>query len=113
MAGKDVTMMNLTDYAWEIFDIARANDKDIGVGRDMFIANMEQKREAYQGASHLNYVALGQAWQNLGLEGQTKQRNLYNQIFGAKGRYYHKLCEIRAKGDKTGFDALVAKAVAE
>lgn len=109
------TTMKLTDYTWEIFDIAKANDKDIGVGKDMFIANLEQKQATYPGADHLNYAALGKAWQDLGIDEQTKQRNLYNRIVGVKqaGGHYRELCDLRAQGDRTGFERLVAEATGE
>lgn len=109
------TTMRLTDYTWEIFEIAKVNDKDIGVAKDMFIANLEQKQATYPGADTLDYVALGKAWHDLGIEEQTKQRNLYNHIVGVEkaGGHYHELCQLRANGDRNGFEKIVAEAANE
>lgn len=106
--------MKLTNYAKEIFDIAKENDKDIGVGRDMFLANLEQKEATYHGADGLDYAALGTAWAELPAEEKAAQKQLYNDVTAvtAAGGRYSDLCDARSTGDHEKFEAIVAEAVA-
>ena len=54
--------MRLNDFTPEIFDIATANNADIGVGMDMFIANVQHAGEAgykpYPGAEKIDWRLL-------------------------------------------------------
>ena len=54
--------MKLIPYLHEIFDIANANDMPWDVGIDMFLANIRNAGEEdlpyYEGAEHINYIAL-------------------------------------------------------
>ena len=106
--------MKLTDYAWEIYDIAKANDMDVGVGRDMFLANLENAGQEglphYEGADGVDYIALGQEWGAMSAEEQRTQKAMYNQVTRA---HYADLAQCRRNGDREGFDAILAGAVEE
>lgn len=106
--------MKLTDYAWDIYDIAKANDKDVGVGRDMFIANMENAGQEglpyYKGAESVDFVALGKEWSAMTAEERHDQKTMYNEVTRA---HYADLTQCRRNGDREAFDAILANAVEE
>lgn len=102
--------MNLNEHIWSIWNIGRENgNADIGVAKDMFIANLEQKKAAYHGADELDYAALGAAWDELSLEEKTAQREAYGAV--TRGRYKD-LTTARREDDRETFEAIVAEAVA-
>lgn len=106
--------MKLTDYAWEIYDIAKANDMDVGVARDMFVANLEnagvEGAPHYAGADGLDYTALGREWGAMSAEEQRNQKAMYNEVTRS---HYTDLAECRRNGDREKFDAIIANAVEE
>lgn len=101
--------MNINEHIWSIFDIGRENDADIGVAKDMFIANLEQKKAAYHGADELDYAALGAEWDKLSDGEKTAQREAYGAV--TRGRYKD-LTAARREDDRETFEATVAEAVA-
>lgn len=106
--------MKLVNYTWEIYDIAKKQDKDIGVARDMFIANMENAGDEtlpyYEGAEGINFEALGQEWCAMTAQEQWDEKNLYKTI--TRGNRAQ-LAKYRAANDRKGFDAVIAQAVEE
>lgn len=59
--------MRLTDYVNHIFDIAHENDVDVGVAKDMFMANVQagNKDHLYHGADQVDYDALKPHYEEL------------------------------------------------
>ena len=92
----------------------RNGNADIGVAKDMFISNLDQKKAAYHGADELDYEALGAAWAGLSLEEKTAQRETYRQITAVTeaGGRYKDLTAARRADDREAFEAVVAEAVA-
>lgn len=66
-------------YIWDIFCIARENNVDIGVGRDMFMKNVKEKKEIYLGAN-LDYNKIGEEYENLSSEQRTFELQNYTRI---------------------------------
>lgn len=66
-------------YIWDIFCIARENNVDIGVGRDMFMKNIKEKKEIYLGAN-LDYNKIGEEYENLSSEQRTFELQNYTRI---------------------------------
>lgn len=106
--------MKLVDYTWEIYEIAKKQDKDIGVARDMFIANMENAGDEtlpyYEGADDVDYIALGKEWCAMTAQEQWDEKNLYKTV--TRGNRAQ-LAKYRAANDRKGFDAVIAQAVEE
>lgn len=102
--------MKLTDYTWEIFEIAKEQDVDIGVARDMFIANLENAGEAgaphYAGADGLDYGALKGAWEAMAGQERGEAREAFTALTRA---HYKALTACRREGDREGFEAIVAE----
>lgn len=102
--------MKLTNHIWSIWNIGRENgNADIGVAKDMFIANLEQKKAAYHGADELDYEALGAAWDELSLEEKTAQREAYGAVTRSR---YKDLTAARREDDRETFERVVAETVA-
>lgn len=103
--------MKLTDYTWEIFDIAKEQDKDIGVARDMFVANLEnagvEGAPHYAGADSLDYTALGKEWGAMSAEEQWEAKEAFTAL---TREHYQELTACRREGDREGFEAIVAEA---
>ncbi len=58
-------MFDLKKYTYDIFCIARANEMDIGVGRDMFLANVRAGDHLYTGEYTIpDYKALKREYDN-------------------------------------------------
>ena len=106
--------MKLVDYAWEIFEIAKEQDMDVGVARDMFVANMQnvgvEGAPYYAGAEDIDYEALGAEWEAMDSEAQHKAKEEFREL---TKNHYTELTECRRKDDVEGFKAIVAAAVAE
>ena len=64
--------MELKNYVNEIINIAIANDKPWDVGKDMFIANIQnhgvENAPYYAGAGNFDYGAIRDEWMALSLE---------------------------------------------
>ena len=99
--------MKLTDYAWEIFDIAKEQDKDIGVGRDMFVANLEnagvEGAPHYAGADGLDYAALKGEWEAMTAQEQGEAKEAFTAL---TREHYQALTACRREGDREGFEAI-------
>ena len=106
--------MDLMEYKEEIIAIARANDVSWDVGRDMFLANLEnagvEGAPHYAGADGLDYTALGKEWGAMSAEEQRAQKTMYNEVTRS---HYTDLAECRRNGDREKFDATIANAVEE
>ena len=102
--------MNLKEYAWNIFEIAKANNEDLGIARRMLINNISQGR-AVNGGAGLDYAALKKEWE--AMDGKAREAALeelgaYLSDFSA-GAPYHSLCEAFERGDREAFDKVLAK----
>ena len=106
--------MNINAYIWSIFDLGKTNNVDIGVAKDLFLANLTQKKAVYPGADELDYAALGEEWEALSTKEQTAQREAYRQITAVTkaGGRYKDLTAARRAHDREQFEAVVAEAVA-
>lgn len=106
--------ININEHIWSIWNIGRENDVDIGVAKDMFITNLEQKKAVYHGADELDYAALGAEWEKLSTDQKTEQRETYRKITAVTdaGGRYKDLTTARRENDRERFEAIVAEAVA-
>ena len=66
----------LINYMWEMLDVARANGVDVGVGRDMFVANLNnfglEGAEFYPGAENMDYETASEQWKAMPLKEQAE-----------------------------------------
>lgn len=106
--------LNASKYLWEMWDIAGANDMDVGVGRDMFWANLnnygKEGAPHYAGADQLDYAALSEAWKAMPQEEQWEQKILCGFI---SRKYYGALVKARKAGDREKWERIAADAVAD
>lgn len=98
--------MKITDYTWEIFDVAKANDVGIEVGCDMFIANMEHKTATYKGANQFNFEYLGSEWDKLTPQEKVEEKARYEIL--VRG-YFKELTTARRENNKIEFERIVEK----
>lgn len=88
--------MHLYDYVNDIWDIAHANDVDIGVGKDMFLANIRNFGDPaaphYAGADDVDYGALQPYLPEL-----VESAEEYDKIVSAN---YNAIVEARKAGDR-------------
>lgn len=107
-------MKNFTEYLWEMWDIAGENDMDVGVGRDMFWANLNnhgvEGAPHYSGADHLDYAKLSAEWKSMTEEEQWEQKILCGHI---SRKCYNALVKARKEGDREKWEAIVEQAVAD
>lgn len=95
---------DIRNYIWNIFEISKAQDtNNIKLSLDMFITNMELSRERYEGASSLDYKKLHNDWANLGNNGQSIQRDIFNKVMY---NVYVALCDAWRAKDRRKFDLL-------
>lgn len=77
--------MELKKYVNEIVDIAKTNDMPWDVGKDMFIANIQNAGEEglpyYPGADEVDYAALKPEWEALSLEERADAKNAFNDWY--------------------------------
>lgn len=77
--------MKLINYKNEIRAIARANDVDIGVARDMFLANVRNAGNKglpyYAGADAVDYVALKAEIPAIGTQAYADMCNEFTEDF--------------------------------
>ena len=97
--------MELKHYIWNIYEIAKANNAQTDVARDMFIANLNQKANRYKGAD-LDYVTLGQLWQSMNTNAQHHEKVEFNRIVK---EYFAPLSKAWQAKDKKAFDAVIAQ----
>ena len=102
--------MNLKKYAWNIFEIAKANNEDLGVGRRMLINNIT-KGMAVNGGTELDYPALCRRWEAMDGEAQEaalEELDAYLTDFSTDAPY-HSLCRAFEQGDREAFEKVLAK----
>lgn len=103
---------NMTKYLWEMWDIARENQMDVGVGRDMFWANLNnhgiEGAEHYAGADQLDYAELSAAWKAMSQEERWEQKIVCGYVSRKNAMA---LSKARQAGDRAKWEAIVADAV--
>lgn len=105
---------NFAKYLWEMWDISKENKMDVGVGRDMFWANLNNhgKEDAphYLGADHLDWDKLAAAWNAMTEEEQWEQKIICGYVSRSK---YGSLVKARRAGDRVTWEEIVAAGVVE
>ncbi len=105
---------NMTKYLWEMWDIAHANKMDLGVGRDMFWANLNnhgvEGAPHYVGANQLDYAVPAAVWKTLSGEERGEQKILCSWICR---KYVNALADARKQGDRAKWERIVAQAVTD
>ena len=90
----------LINYMWEMLDVARANGVDVGVGRDMFVANLNnfgiEGAEFYPGAENMDYETASEQWKAMPLKEQAEARTAAKKAFQDN---YKELTAARGAGD--------------
>ena len=102
--------MNLKQYAWNVFEIAKANNEDLGVARRMLVNNIQQGR-AVNGGTELDYTALKKEWEAMdgkAQEAALEELNAYLSDFSTDAPY-HSLCRAFEQGDLEAFEKVLAK----
>ena len=94
-------MFNLNKHTWSIFDVAAENGVDIGVGKDMFLENVEKGRAVHPGAD-LDYAGLSGQWAALTDDERAAQKIAYGKM---TRELYETLTALRRAGDKAAFEA--------
>ena len=109
-----MSKQNLSKYLWEMWDIAKANNMDVGVGRDMFWANLNnhgiEGAPHYVGADQLDYAALSEQWKSMAEEEQWEQKIVCGHI---SRKCYNALVKARKAGDREQWEAIVAQGVVD
>lgn len=90
--------MKLHNFVNEIFDIAKENNVDVGVGTDMFLNNVYSGKARYKGAA-LDYAQLKPNFETL-----RKSRNDYDD---AVHEHYVGICDFRARGKRDAAKELI------
>lgn len=97
--------MNLRNYIWNIYEIAKTNNVQRDVAKDMFIANLNAGTDKYKGATGVSYRRLGMKWKALSSVEKRKQQNEFHDIIT---NYFKPLSEAWQAGDRKAFDAVIA-----
>ena len=97
--------MELKNYIWNIYEIAKANNVARDVARDMFIANMELGTDKYKGATNVSYRRIGLKWKALTADQKHREKVEFNRI---TKEYLKPLSEAWQAGDRKAFDAVIA-----
>lgn len=96
--------MKLKDYIWDIYTIAKVNNAQTDVAMDMFVANLNQKADKYQGAN-VDYEKLGAEWRAMTLKEQGVEKAAFNRITKA---YLVPLSKAWRAKDRKAFDSVIA-----
>jgi hypothetical protein len=97
-------MFDLKKYTYEIFCIAGENDMDIGVGRDMFLANVRAGDHLYSGEHTIpDYKALKREYDNSTDTDIIAALQDYSNFTKAN---YKELTQMYVKKDIEGFKRL-------
>ena len=102
--------MNLKPYAWNIFEIAKENNEDLGAARRMLVNNISQGR-AVNGGADLDYAALKKEWEAMDGEAQKaalEELNKYITDFSTDAPY-HSLCKAFEQGDREAFEKVLER----
>lgn len=99
----------LINYMWEMLDVAKANGVDVGVGRDMFVANLNnfgiEGAEFYAGAEKMDYEAASEQWKAMSLKEQADAKTAAKK---AMQDNYEALTAARREGDTAAFYRVLA-----
>lgn len=99
----------LLNYLWDMMDVAKANGVDVGVGRDMFVANLQNfgidGAEFYEGAPDVDYAAASEQWKAMSPKEQADAKTAAKK---AMQDNYEDLTEARLVGSRGKFDYIVA-----
>lgn len=94
-------MFDLKHYTFEIFCISDANKMDIGVGRDMFLANVRAGEHLYIGEKTVpDYQKLKREYDNTDTNSIVKNIQNYTRFIKAN---YKELAQLFVKKDEEGF----------
>ena len=97
-------MFDLKKYTYDIFCIAKANKMDIGVGRDMFLANVRAGYRLYTGEHTIpDYKALKREYDNSTNADIIAAIQDYSNFTKVN---YKELTQMYAKKDIEGFKRL-------
>lgn len=100
-------MSMLINYTWEVLDVAATNKVDVGVGRDMFVANLNnygiEGAEFYEGAD-VDYEALSAQWKSLSEAEQGEEKVLLRKFMQD---YVQDVIAARADNDKAKYYEIV------
>lgn len=100
-------MSMLINYTWEVLDVARTNKVDVGVGRDMFVANLNnfglEGAEFYPGAD-VDYEALSAQWKALSEAEQGNEKVLLRRFMLD---HVEEVIQARAENDKAKYYELI------
>lgn len=95
-------MFDIRDYMWDIFDIAKEEDADTGVGLDMFIANIRNKDDEaapkYGKSVKLDYDAIAKV---INID---EARKVYRRVTYT---FWPQLGAARRLGDRKKFEEIV------
>ena len=97
----------LKDYVWEIFAIAMANRTDAGTAQDMFVRNLQLRKEEYKGAS-LDYATMGKKWASLSYRDRYIEKSVCRGIIMYN---FEKLRKLWMEKNKSAFSAAVSSSV--
>lgn len=99
----------LINYLWAIMDVAKANGVDVGVGRDMFVANLNNYgidgAEFYAGADYVDYETASAQWKAMSAAEQAEAKTAAKNCMTDN---YEELTEARRVGSRAKFDDIIA-----
>lgn len=96
--------MKLKDYIWDIYTIAKRYNAQTDVAMDMFVANLNQKSDKYQGAT-IDYEKLGAEWREMSLQEQHNEKMEFDLI---TKKYLVPLSKAWRAKDRKAFDIVIA-----
>lgn len=103
----------LLNYLWDMMDVAKANGVDVGVGRDMFVANLNNcgvaGAEFYAGAESVDYATASAQWKALTSKEQADAKTAAKDCMTEN---YEDLTEARRVGSRAKFYDIVAHYIA-
>ena len=102
-------MFDIKKYTYEIWCISRANDVDVGVGRDMFMANVRAGENLYDGAKgKVDYKNLKSQYDASNEEDILAAFKDYNDF---KSINYQEICKLFVKQDIAGLKKLCGESI--
>ena len=91
--------MRLHSFVNEIFDIAAANNVDVGVGESMFMRNVHDGKESYKGAHGVDYAKLQPYYDSMRVSAYSYRRCV--------GQHLQKIVKLRNAGKRAEAKAFV------
>ena len=99
----------LINYMWAMLDVAKANRVDVGVGRDMFVANLNNYgidgAEFYPGADYVDYATASAQWKAMSPAEQAEAKISAKNCMQENAK---DLIEARGVGSRAYFDDIIA-----